>query len=149
MKLKIVCMLISVTLLFSGCIGNITDRFQKVQVVNVNVTVGSVNNTSVIQHITAKGGEVSKLYAPGAVLPEKFPAIYTEIMQVYNISKPLNQKIISLPNGQEFTGDGNYSFTVQLLENSLNKSQPIFVYSEISTDKTRIATAKVLVNWTE
>jgi hypothetical protein len=135
--------------LFSGCIENISDRFQKVQVVYVNVTVGSVNNTSVIQYITAKGGEVSKIYAPGAVLPEKFPAIYTDILQIYNISRPQNQKIISLPNGQEFTGDGNYSFTIHLLENSLNKSQPIFIYTEITTNRTRIAAAKIMANWTE
>lgn len=148
MKFKKVYMLIFVTLLFSGCIENMTGRYLKVPVVYVNVKVGSENNTFFIQDITAKGGEISK-FNYGAVLPKKFPAIYVEILQIYNESKYGALKTISLSNGQEFKGTGNYSFNVTLMGNSLNKSQPIFVYSEISTNRTRIARAEVKVNWSE
>jgi hypothetical protein len=138
-------------LLFSGCLDKIQSGFQQVQVVYVNVNVTSQDNGTVIQNITAKGGEVSKIKAPGAVLPEKFPAIYAEILQEYNLSKPgtITLTTISLSNGLDYTGPGNYSFMVQLLENTLNKSKPIYVYSEITTNKTRLARAEIEANWTE
>lgn len=140
--------LILIVLLFSGCIEEITARFQKVQVVYANVSVVMKENQTVIQSIEAKGSEVTLIDAPGVVSPGKFPAIYVEVLQVYNNTKAL--KVISLPNGQVYNGPGNYSFTVQLFEGSLNNSQPINVYSEIQQNMTRRLTRQsAWFNWTE
>jgi hypothetical protein len=149
MRKNQVIIFILISLVFSGCIENITSGFQRVQVVYVNLSVVSQDNRTIIQYIHARGGEVSKLNAPGAVLPDKFPSIYAEILQQYNASKSATLQTISLTNGQEYTGPGNYSFTIHLLENTLNKSQPIFVYAEIDTDKTIISRTEVKLNWTE
>lgn len=150
MRYKKVFMLIFLTLIFSGCIDQIAHRFQQVQVVFVNVTVGEVNNTPIIQNIAAKGGMIPKLYAPGNVFPNKFPAIFAEVLQVYNVSNPRTYRTISMSNGQPFNGSGTYTFTVQLAENILNKSQPISVYSEIIDNQSkRPSRARVLLDWTE
>lgn len=150
MNYKKVFMLIFLILIFSGCIDEIAGRFQQVQVVFVNVTVGEVNNTPIIQNITAKGGMIPKLYAPGNVFPNKFPAIFAEVLQPYNISKPGTFRTISMSSGQQFNGSGTYTFTVQLAENILNKSQPISVYSEILDNQSKRPTrARVLLDWTE
>lgn len=150
MKYKKMFMLLFLVLIFSGCIDEIAERVQQVQVVFVNVTVGEENNTSIIQNITAKGGMIPKLYAPGNVFPEKFPAIFAEVLQPYNVSNPRTFRTISMSNGQPFNGSGTYTFTVQLSENSLNKSQPISVYSEIlDTQSKRPSRARVLLDWTE
>ncbi|HYN44380.1 MAG TPA: hypothetical protein VER35_00105 [Candidatus Limnocylindrales bacterium] len=143
-------MLILLLVMFSGCVDQIAGRFQQVQVVFVNVTVGEENNTPIIQNITAKGGMIPKLYAPGNVFPNKFPAIFAEVLQVYNASNPRTYRTISMSSGQPFNGSGTYTFTVQLAENVLNKSQPISVYSEILDNQSkRPSRAKVLLDWTE
>lgn len=150
MKYKKMFMLLFMVLIFSGCIDEIAGRVQQVQVVFVNVTVGEENNTSIIQNITAKGGMIPKLYAPGNVFPNKFPAINAEILQVYNLSKPSTLRTISYANGQPFNGSGTYTFTVQLVDNVLNKSQPIAIYSEILDNRTkRLSRARAIVDWTE
>ena len=150
MRYKKVFMLILIVLLFSGCIDQIAGRLQQVQVVFVNVTVGEENNTSVIQNISATGGMIPKLYAPGNVFPNKFPAIFAEVLQVYNVSNPRTYRTISMSSGQPFNGSGTYTFTVQLVENTLNKSQPIVVYSEILDNQSkRPSRARVLLDWTE
>jgi hypothetical protein len=150
MRYKKVFMLIFLILMFSGCIDQIAERFQQVQVVFVNVTVGEENNTPIIHNITAKGGMIPKLYAPGNVFPNKFPAIFAEVLQLYNVSNPRTYRTISMSNGQPFNGSGTYTFTVQLVENILNKSQPITVYSEILDNQSkRPSRARVLLDWTE
>lgn len=150
MRYKKVIMLIFLILIFSGCVDQIADRFKQVQVVFVNVTVGEVNNTPIIQNITAKGGMIPKLYAPGNVFPNQFPAIFAEVLQEYNVSKPGTFRTISMSSGQPFNGSGTYTFTVQLVENALNKSQPISVYSEILDNQSkRPSRARVFVDWTE
>lgn len=148
MRYKKVLILIFIALVFSGCIGN--EIIPKVDVVHVNVTVAVQDNKTVITGIEAKGGELLKLYAPGNIFPERFPAIYAEVLQVYNVSKPIALKSISRPNGQTFKGQGNYSFTVELLEKAVNKSQPIIVYSEILDERGyKVTSARIGVNWTE
>lgn len=150
MKYKKIFILMFLMLVFSGCVDQIADRFKQVQVVNVTITVGEENNTPNIQNITGIGEMIPKLYAPGNVFPNKFPAIFAEVLQVYNVSNPRTYRTISMSNGQPFNGSGTYTFTVQLNENVLNKSQPIVIYSEILDNQSkRPSRARVLLDWTE
>jgi len=144
-----VVILIFIAILFSGCLENITARFQNVDVVYVNVSVIEQDNRTIIQDIEAKGGTLNKLKAPGWAIPKKQPAIYIEILQLYNISKPDTFTSISASNGLEYTGAGNYSFTISLFENVLDRNQPIRVYSEILSNNTRVARESKMFNWTE
>jgi len=144
-----VVILIFIAILFSGCLENITARFQNVDVVYVNVSVIEQDNRTIIQDIEAKGGTLNKLKAPGWAIPKKQPAIYIEILQLYNISMPDTFTSISPSNGLEYTGAGNYSFTISLFENVLDRNQPIRVYSEIVSNNTRVARESKMFNLTE
>lgn len=150
MKYSRIIFCIIIILFFSGCIEEITARFQKVEVVYVNVSVAVEGNTTLITNIDTRGAEMTKLYAPGMVIPEKFPAIYAEVLQEYNASKPGPLTVISAPNGLEYTGPKNYSFIVQIFgDKKVNRSQPLFLYNEIlGTDGKRIAKAMARFNWT-
>jgi len=148
MRYKKVLLLIFIALVFSGCIVN--EIIPKVDVVHINVSVAVQDNKTVITGIEAKGETLSKLNSPGIIFPEKFPAIYAEVLQVYGVSKPAALRSISRPNGQIFKGPGNYSFTVELYEKAINKSQPIIVYSEIADNSgLKITSARLGINWTE
>ncbi|HWQ95855.1 MAG TPA: hypothetical protein VN368_00640 [Candidatus Methylomirabilis sp.] len=127
--------LIMIILLFTGCIEQIVSRFQKVDVIYVNLSVITEENKTLITDMKATRGEVTKINAPGFVAPDKFPGIYVKIKQSINTSKPELVKDVSVPNGIPYIGPGNYSFTVQLFENEYNKTLPIFVYSEIIDNK--------------
>lgn len=131
MKYVKIVFLIMIVLLSTGCIEEFASRFKTVDVVYVNLSVITEENKTVIRDIKAVRGEVSKMYAPGFVAPEKFPGIYVKIKQSINMSKPDLVKDVSVPNGVSYNGSGNYSFTVQLYENEFNKSQPFYIYSEI------------------
>lgn len=109
----------------------------KVDVMYVNLSVVMKDNKTLIQDIEARRGELSRTRAPGFVAPEKFPGIYIKIKQAINISKPDTLKDISVPNGKFYNGTGNYSFTVQLYENALNETQPLYIYSEIIDNQSR------------
>jgi len=150
MKYVKVVLLIMVALLFTGCIEQITSRFQKVDVVYVNLSVVTEENKTLITDMKATRGEVTKINAPGFVAPDKFPGIYVKIKQSINTSKPDLVKDVSIPNGIPYIGPGPYSFTVQLFETEYNKTQPIFVYSEIIDNKSmRLARNIIGVNATE
>lgn len=149
MKYGQVVILIFIAILFSGCLENITARFQNVDVVYVTVSVIEKDNMTIIQDIEAKGGTLNKLAAPGWAIPEKQPAIYAEILQLYNISMPGTFTSISTSNGIEYKGAGNYSFTISLFENVLDRNQPIRVYSEIVSNNTRVVRESKMFNWTE
>jgi len=150
MKYVKVVFLIMIVLLFSGCIEQITSRFQKVDVVYVNLSVVTEENKTLITDMKATRGEVTKIQAPGFVAPDKFPGIYVKIKQSINTSNPGLVKDVSVPNGIPYNGPGTYSFTVQLYENEYNKTQPIFVYSEIVDNKSmRLARNIIGVNSTE
>ena len=144
-----VVILIFIAILFSGCLENITARFQNVDVVYVNVSVIEQDNRTIIQDIEAKGGTLNKLKAPGWAIPEKQPAIFVSILQLYNISMPGTFTGISVSNGIEYNGAGNYSFTISLFENVLDRNQPIRVYSEILSNNTRVVRESKMFNWTE
>lgn len=142
-------LLILMVLLFTGCIEQISDRFKKVDVVYVNLSVVTEENMTVIRDIQANKSELTRIYAPGFVAPERFPGIYVKIKQSYNISKPDLIKDISVPNGINYNGTGNYSFTVQLYENELNKTLPIYIYVEIvDNESKRPARTMIGVNLT-
>ncbi len=150
MKFVKVALIIFMVLLFTGCIESISDRFKKVDVVYVNVSVATEENRTIIKTIQANKSEITKIYAPGFVAPSKFPGIYVKIKQSYNMSKPDLIKDISVPNGIDYKGIGNYSFTVQLYENAINKTLPIYVYAEIVDNQSkRLARGMVGVNLTE
>ncbi len=149
MKYYKLVFLIIIVLLFTGCLEQIANRFEKVDVVYVNLSVTTEENKTVIRDIKAFRGEVTKIDAPGFVAPEKFPGIYVKIKQVINISKPDLLKDVSVPNGINYNGPGNYSFTVQLYKDEFNKTQPIYIYSEIIDNKSmRLARTMIGVNLT-
>lgn len=150
MKYLKVVLLILTVLLFSGCIEEITGRFMKVDVMYVNLSVVNEDNKTLIKDIQAKRGELPKINSPGFVAPDKFPGIYVKIKQPYNISKPDLVKDVGVPNGLDFNGTGNYSFTVQLYENEFNKTLPVYIYSEIIDNKSqRLARTIIGINLTE
>jgi hypothetical protein len=150
MKYFNVVLLILTVLLFSGCLDEITGKFMKVDVVYVNLSVVNESNKTLIKDIKAKMGELPKINSPGVVSPEKFPGIYVKIKQPYNMSKQDLVKDISVPNGLDYNGTGNYSFTVQLYENAFNKTLPVYIYSEIIDNKSnRLARTIIGVNSTE
>lgn len=150
MKIVKVILIISIVLLFTGCIEDIADRLKKVDVVYVNLTVFEEGNETFISVNQATMGELNKLEAPGFVAPEKFPGIYVKLKQASNVSKPLLVNDINVPNGINYNGTGNYSFTVQLYENVLNESMPVYIYSEIIDNKSmRLARSITEVNLTK
>ncbi len=152
MRYKKVLFLILITMFFSGCIGEeIASRINKVDVMNVNVTVSLKDNVTMITSIEAKNAKLSEMYAPGHTFPEKFPAIYVEIFQAYNISQKKGpMKTVSYVNGHSYNGTGNYTFTVQLVEESINKSQPFYINSRIVDNiSNRLADGIIVTNWTE
>lgn len=151
MKYRSFFILIVVTILLSGCLEGITNRFQEVNVAYVNVTVVEQDNITIIQDFDARMGVVSKLNAPGLTIPEKYPAIYAELTQVYNISKPTTFKSISAQSGQIYNGPGKYSFTITLFQNEFNSTQPLRVYSEIILNQSKRLTrnSSNLIYWTE
>ncbi len=150
MKSVKVLLIISIVLLFTGCLEDIANRFEKVDVVYVNLSVVTEENKTVIKDIQASRGELNKLYAPGFVAPDKFPGIYVKIKQAINVSKPNLVKDISVPNGINYNGTGNYSFTVQLYENELNETMPVYIYSEIIDNKSmRPARSIIEVNFSK
>lgn len=150
MKSVKIVLIILMVLLFTGCIEGISDRFKKVDVVYVNLSVVTEENKTVIKDVQTSKSEITKIYAPGFVAPDKFPGIYVKIKQSYNMSKPDLIKDIGVPNGINYNGTGNYSFTVQLYENSLNKTLPIYVYAEIVDNQSiRLARTMVGFNLTE
>lgn len=150
MKYYKLVFLIIIVLLFTGCLEQIANRFEKVDVVYVNLSVTTEENKTVIRDIKAIRGEVTKIDAPGFVVPEKFPGIYVKIKQPINISKPDLVKDVSVPNGINYIGPGNYSFTVQFYKNEFNKTLPVYIYSEIIDNKSmRLARTMTGVNLTE
>jgi hypothetical protein len=150
MKSVKVLLIISIVLLFTGCLEDIANRFEKVDVVYVNLSVVTEENKTLIKNIQASRGELNKLNAPGFVAPDKFPGIYVKIKQSINVSKPNLVKDISVPNGINYNGTGNYSFTVQLYENELNETMPVYIYSEIIDNKSmRPARSIIEVNFTK
>ncbi|PWB56912.1 MAG: hypothetical protein C3F06_00015 [Candidatus Methanoperedenaceae archaeon] len=150
MKLLKVVLIISMVLLFTGCIENIADRFEKIDVVYVNLTVLTEGNETLITVNRASMGEVNKLNAPGFVVPDKFPGIYIKLKQAINASKPLLVNDISVPNGINYIGSGNYSFTIQLYKNTLNESMPVYIYSEIIDNRSmRLGRSITSVNLTK
>ncbi len=73
-----------------------------------------------------------------------------KIKQSINISKPDLVKDVSVPNGINYNGPGNYSFTVQFYKEEFNKTIPIYIYSEIIDNKSmRITRTITGVNLTE
>lgn len=150
MKFIKMVFLIMVILLFTGCIEDIARRFEKVDVVYVNLSVAQEENRTVIKDIKAVKGEIPKINEPGFVAPEKFPGIYIKLKQSINASKPDLVKDVSVPNGISYTGPGNYSFTIQLYENEFNISMPLYIYSEIVDNKSmRLGRTIIGVNLTE
>lgn len=135
MKLLKIVLIITIVLLSSGCLEDIANRFKKVDVVYVNLSVVMEENNTVIKYTGVSKGELNKIDAPGFVAPEKFPGIFIKIKQSINTSNPDLLKDISVPNGISYNGTGNYSFTVQLYEDTLNESAPIFIYGEILDNK--------------
>ncbi len=150
MKFVKVVLIILVVILFTGCLEDIANRFEKVDVVYVNLSVVTEGNKTMIKDIQATRGELNKVQAPGFVAPDKFPGIYVKIKQSINVSKPELVKDISVPNGINYIGTGNYSFTVQLYENELNETMPVYIYSEIIDNKSmRPARSIIGVNLTK
>ncbi len=147
MKYKIFLLLIFIVVSFSGCLEQVKSNFEKVDVVHVKVGVAEKDNKTSIQSIEAKGGEMLRIQAPGFEFAQKFPAINVEVLQQYMESK--GRKSISMPNGQSYTGPGNYSFTVRLYDNALNKSRPLVIYSEVSNTTSIYTRAYNSINWTD
>lgn len=136
-------------LMISGCIEDITTRFREVPVMRVNLNVVMQNNETIIQNMEARLDAGTWLSKTGNVIPESYPSIYVEVLQMSENSKAANK--VSMINGKTFNGPGNYSFNVQLYETKFNKSWPVSVYSEIiDKDGKRIARNNILVfNYTE
>lgn len=150
MKLVKVLLIISIAFLFTGCVEDLANRFKMVDVVYVNLSVVTEENKTLIKDIHASKGELNKIQAPGFVAPDKFPGIYIKIKQSINVSKPNLVKDISVPNGINYNGTGNYSFTVQLYENAYNETLPVYIYSEIVDNKSsRLARSIIGVNLTD
>ena len=150
MKFVKVVLIISIVFFSTGCIEDIANRLKMVDVVYVNFSVVTEENETNIKVINASMGELNKLDAPGFVAPEKFPGIYVKLKQAINVSKPNLLKDISVPNGIDYIGPGNYSFTVQLYENAINETLPVYIYGEIIDNKSmRLGRSITSANLTE
>ncbi len=116
--------IIGLLLLFiiaSGCLENFEKlRDTDVPVLNVKITMAEENNgTMVIGGIEAYAQDMPKSRAPlYDQFPEKFPAIYADIIQ--NVSK-INYQV-----GKGYEGPGTYSLTVGI-DRNLTKSAPVAV----------------------
>ncbi len=143
-----IIIIVFIFLIFSGCIDP-TARFEKVPVMYADVSVEMQDNKTVITNIDAHSGEISKLKAPGMLIPDDFPAIYVKVYQPSGgPGSPLNE--ISEITGKSYNGSGNYSFVARLGEGRLNKSNPLTVFIEIyHNDSKRLGRNSVMVNWTE
>ncbi|HWR26752.1 MAG TPA: hypothetical protein VN316_02635 [candidate division Zixibacteria bacterium] len=143
-----IILIVFIFLIFSGCIDP-TGRSEKVPVMYADVSVEMQDNKTVITNIDAHSGVISKLKAPGMLIPKDFPAIYLKVYQPSGgPGSPLYE--ISEITGDSYNGPGNYSLVARLGEARLNKSDPLIVFIEIyHNESKRLGRTSVLVNWTE
>lgn len=140
MKVKFVLLLI-LALLAGGCIEKLKALQENVPVLNAKVTMGEgVNGTMVIQNIEAFWVEMPRKNAPmDFQFPEKFPAVYVDIIQ--NTSK-MNYQV-----GKSYNGPGVYNYTIGM-EKELNKNAPAVLFIEAIDKTTNTVDAKeMLLNW--
>src|SRR3989304_4127566 len=111
MKIMLILLLVLV-LLAGGCL----EKFQgNVHVLNAKVTMGEeINGTMVIQGIEAYAVEMPRNKAPlDDQFPEKFPAVYVDIVQ--------NTTKINYQVGKSYQGPGVYNLVIGI-ERNLTKS---------------------------
>ena len=113
--------LILLFIIASGCLENLEKlRDTNVPVLNVKITMAEENNgTMVIGGIEAYVEGMPKSKAPiYDQFPQKFPAIYADIVQ--NASK------INYQTGKNYEGPGTYNLTIGI-EDNLTKTMPVAI----------------------
>jgi len=113
--------LILLFIIAGGCLENLEKlRDTDVPVLNVKITMAKENNgTMVIGGIEAYAEDMPKSRAPlYDQFPEKFPAVYADIVQ--NVSK------ISYQVGKNYEGPGTYNLTIGI-EDNLTKTMPVAI----------------------
>ena len=136
--------LILIFFLAGGCVENLEKlRDTDVPVLNVKITMAEENNgTMVIGGIEAYAVEMPKSNAPiYDQFPEKFPAVYADIIQ--NVSK-LNYQI-----GKAYDGPGTYNLTIGI-EKNLTKSAPVaIVVTAVDKEGNPVDVQGIPFNWSE
>jgi hypothetical protein len=119
MNVKLV-LLLMLAILAGGCIEKLQGLQADVPVLHAKVTMGEeFNGTMVIQGIEAYAEDIPRNKAPMYnQFPEKFPAVYIDIVQ--NMSK-LNYQV-----GKNYNGPGVYDFSIGLKGN-LTRSKPVAI----------------------
>jgi len=134
--------LILLFIIASGCLENLEKlRDTDVPVFNVKITMAEENNgTMVIGGIEAYVEETPKSKAPiYDQFPQKFPAIYADIVQ--NASK------INYQTGKNYEGPGTYNLTIGIEDNFTKTAAVAIMVKAIDREGNPMDVQGMKFNW--